>query len=103
MFRISVMYPNREAVKFDFDYYLTKHTELVEKLLKPFGLVKAEVDRGISGGGEQPAPYICVGHIYFDSKDGYDRAVAEVGSIIRADVANFTNAAPIRQISEILA
>jgi len=72
MFRVSVMYPNQEGVKFDIFYYRTKHMELVKNLLKPFGLIKTEVDRGVSGGGNLSAPYVCVGHLYFDSRDGYD-------------------------------
>ncbi len=102
MFRVSVMYPNQEGLRFDIHYYRTKHMELVKNLLKPFGLIKVEVDRGLSGGGSLPAPYVCVGHLYFDSKDGYDRGVAEKGSMLRGDIPNFTNATPIRQISEIL-
>ncbi len=102
MFRVSVMYPNQEGVRFDIHYYRTKHMELVKNLLKPFGLIKVEVDRGLSGGGNLPAPYVCVGHLDFDSKDGYDRGVAEKGSSLRGDIPNFTNATPIRQISEIL-
>jgi uncharacterized protein (TIGR02118 family) len=101
MFRVSVMYPNQEGVKFDFDYYRTKHIALVKRLLKPFGLIKTEVDKGISGGGQQSAPYICIGHLYFETKDGYDRGTAEMGPIIRGDIPNFTNVTPIRQISEI--
>ncbi len=101
MFRVSVMYPNQEGVKFDFDYYRTKHIALVKRLLKPFGLIKTEVDKGISGGGQRPAPYVCVGHLYFETRDGYDRGVAEMGPIIRGDIPNFTNVTPIRQISEI--
>ena len=101
MYRISVMYPNHEGIRFDFNYYRTKHMELVKKLMKPFGLIKTEVDSGISGGGGQPAPYICIGYLYFEAKDGYDRAVAEVGSIARGDIPHFTDAKPIRQISEI--
>ena len=102
MFRVSVMYPNQEGVQFDIVYYRTKHMELVKNLLKPFGLIKTEVDRGASGGGNLPAPYVCVGHLYFDSQDGYDRGVAEKGPIMRGDIPHFTNATPIRQISEIL-
>jgi uncharacterized protein (TIGR02118 family) len=102
MFRVSVMYQNQECVKFDIDYYQTRHMELVKTLLKPFGLIKTEVDRGISGSSGQPAPYVCIGHLYFDSPDGYDRGVAEKGLIIRGDIPNFTNVTPIRQISEIL-
>jgi uncharacterized protein (TIGR02118 family) len=96
------MYPNQEGVKFDLDYYRTKHMELVKRLLKPFGLIKTEVDRGISGGGQEPAPYVCVGHLYFETRDGYDRGVAEKSSMIRGDIPNFTKVTPIRQISEIL-
>lgn len=56
MYKISVMYPNQKAVRFDFNYYQTKHMDLVKKHLKPFGLIKADVEKGISGGGDQPAP-----------------------------------------------
>ena len=101
MFRVSVMYPNQEGVRFDVDYYRTTHMKLVRSLLKPFGLIKTEVDRGLSGGGNLPAPYVCIGHLYFDSADGYDRGVAATGKEIRGDIPNFTNATPVRQISEV--
>ncbi|HYA90209.1 MAG TPA: EthD family reductase [Thermodesulfobacteriota bacterium] len=102
MFRVSVMYPNQGQARFDLNYYRTKHMELVKKLLKPFGLIKTEVDKGISGGSGQSPPYICVGQLYFESEDGYDRGVAQVGSVLRGDIPNFTDVKPIRQISEIL-
>jgi len=75
---------------------------LVTHHLKPFGLIKTEADQGVSGGGDQPAPYICIGYLYFESRDGYDKGTAEAGPIIRGDVSNFTNITPVRQISEIL-
>ena len=102
MFKISIMYPNQEGAKFDFDYYRTTHMELVQKLLKPFGLVKTGVDKGISGGDNHPVPYICIGYLYFESSHGYENGIAEVGSTLRGDIPNFTNMTPIRQISEIL-
>jgi uncharacterized protein (TIGR02118 family) len=96
------MYPNQEGAKFDHDYYRTTHMEMVEKHLKPFGLIRTEVDRGISGGGGQPAPYICIGHLCFKSEDGYEKGIAQHGATLRGDIPNFTNVTPIRQISEIL-
>jgi len=48
MFKVSVMYPNEEGAKFNIDYYRTTHMGLVEKHLKPFGLIKTDVDKGIS-------------------------------------------------------
>ena len=102
MYKVSVMYPNQEGAQFDLPYYQTTHMDLVKQHLKPFGLVKTDVDRGISGGGDQAAPYICIGNLYFDSQDGYDRGIADVGPILRGDIPNFTNITPVRQISEIL-
>ena len=102
MYKVSVMYPKEEGAKFDIDYYRTTHMELVKKHLKPFGLIKTDVDKGISGGGDQQAPFVCIGNLYFDSLDGYDRGIAEAGAILRGDIPNFTNVTPIRQISEIL-
>jgi len=58
------MYPNEEGAKFNIDYYRTTHMELVKKHLKPFGLIKTDVDKGILGGGDQTTPYICIGNLY---------------------------------------
>ncbi len=102
MYKVSIMYPNDQGATFDFEYYRSTHSKLVEEHLKPFGLVKFGIDKGISGGGDQPAPYICIGHLYFETREGYDRGIAEVGSLLRADIPNFTNTTPLRQINEIL-
>lgn len=102
MYKVSLMYPNQEAAEFDFDYYRTTHMQLVAKHLKSFGLIKTGVDKGISGGGDDSPPYICMGHLYFETREGYDKGIAEVGSILRGDIPNFTNIAPQRQISEVL-
>ncbi len=102
MFKVSVMYPNEKGAEFDYEYYKSTHMKLVEEHLKPFGVIKTEVDKGVSGGGDEPAPYICIGHLYFETRDGYDKGIAEKGEILRGDIPNFTNVTPIRQISEVL-
>lgn len=102
MFKVSVMYPNREGARFDLDYYRTTHMALVAKHLKPFGLIKTEVLRGISGGGGGPAPYVCIGSLYFETADGYEKGIAASGGALRGDIPHFTDLAPIRQISEVL-
>ena len=102
MYRVSIMYPAQEGAKFDVDYYRTKHIPLAKKLLAPYGLIRTEIDRGLSGGAGQTPPYVCIGHLYFDSPDGYDRGVTFVGAALRGDIPNFTSVTPSRQISEIL-
>jgi uncharacterized protein (TIGR02118 family) len=103
MIKVSVMYPYEKGAKFDFEYYRTKHMDLVHKNLKSYGLIKTEADRGISGGGDAPPPYVCVGHLYFATRDGYDKGMAQCGPILRGDIPNFTSITPTRQISEVLA
>jgi uncharacterized protein (TIGR02118 family) len=102
MFKVSVMYPNEDGARFDFDYYRTRHMSLAMEHLGPFGLIRTEVNRGLSGGGGQPAPYICIGNLYFNSAEGYERGIAQAGAVLRGDIPNFTNVTPIRLISEIL-
>jgi len=103
MFKVSVMYPNQAGARFDIDYYRTTHMELVIRHLKPFGLVRTEVLKGLSGGGGQPAPYVCIGSLYFETVDGYEKGVAASGGAVRADISNFTDITPVRQISEVVA
>lgn len=102
MFKVSVMYPNQEDARFDFQYYCTTHMGMVRKHLTPYGLVKTGVEKGVSGGSDLPAPYVCIGHLYFEEKEGYNKGMAKWAPLLRRDIPNFTNIIPIRQISEIL-
>ena len=102
MFKVSVLYPYEKGARFDFTYYRTQHMSLVQKHLKPFGLIKTGVDKGISGGGEAPPLYICVGHLYFETAEGYEKGIAQCGAILRGDIPNFTDLKPVRLISEVL-
>ena len=102
MYRINVMYPAADGARFDMDYYRNTHMKLVEEKLKPFGLIRTGVDKGVSGSAGQPAPYVCVGHLYFENAEGYEKGIAEVGSVLRNDITNYTDITPVRQFSEIL-
>jgi uncharacterized protein (TIGR02118 family) len=65
--RVSGMYPSGEGKKFDYDYYVKKHMELVKQRMGG-ALVRLEVDKGVAGGAPgAPAPFTCVGHLYFNS------------------------------------
>lgn len=64
--------------------------------------MKTDVEKGISGGGDQAAPYICIGNLYFETRDGYDMGIVEAGPILWGNISNFTDSTPVRQISEIM-
>ncbi len=103
MIRVTVLYPATEGKKFDDAYYKNKHMPLVTERLKPFGLIRTEVDRGIAGGAPaSSAPYVAVGHVYFNSLDQFQKGMAKHGKEIMDDIPNYTNIPPQIQISEII-
>ena len=101
MIKVSVMYPSGEGTRFDMDYYLEQHFQLVRKLLGS-AVKKAAVEQGISGPlpGSQPA-YIAMGHMWFESVDAFQTAFAQHGQTLMNDIPNYTNAKPTIQVSEV--
>ena len=103
MVRISVQYPSGDGKKFDVDYYVKKHMRLVQQRLGGLGLLRWEVDRGLAGGTPgAPAPFACIGHLYFNTVDEFQAAMKAHGKELVADVPNFTNIQPQFQISEVI-
>ncbi len=101
MIRVMVMYPNKG--KFNMDYYVNSHMKLAQRLFTPYGLVKAEVDRGISSGSpEEAAPYAAIASMIFASMEDFTNAVMAHDTELAADVPNFTNIKPVFQVSEII-
>lgn len=101
MIVVSVMYPTTEGGKFDMDYYNATHIPLVKEAFGPTGLTSVQVLQGLSGPDGKP-PYVAIANLAFESPQalqasmGGPRAAEVVG-----DIANFTDIAPIRQLSTI--
>ncbi|MDA8045767.1 MAG: EthD family reductase [Actinomycetota bacterium] len=94
MIRMSVFYPSGEGSTFDHDYYRDKHVPLC---LSTWGLDGAEIDKGVDG------PYVAAVHFRFDSPQAVQAAMGNPDTAkILADVANYTNIAPVIQTSEIV-
>jgi uncharacterized protein (TIGR02118 family) len=75
----------------------------VQQRIGGLGLRRWEVDKGVAGGAPgAPAPFIAVGHLYFDSVDAFQAAMKPHGKELFADVPNFTNITPQVQIAEII-
>ena len=103
MIKVTVLYPNEEGKKFDFDYYLNKHLPMVQDLLAPMGMQKGEVEKGLSSADpSQPAPFVAVGHLFFETADQVHAAFSTHGSQIMGDIKNYTDIQPTIQIAEVL-
>lgn len=102
MIRLSVVYPNAQGKRFDFGYYADKHVALAKKLLAPYGLVRIEIDKAISGPMGAPAPFACTGHLYFNAIADLQAAMQAHAGDLLADIPNYTDIQPNIQISEVL-
>jgi uncharacterized protein (TIGR02118 family) len=101
MIKVSVMYPNSPEAKFDIDYYCNKHIPMVGELLGD-ALKGGAAESGLAGGApNEPAPFIAMGHLTFDSVEAFQTSFGPHAEQIMADVPNYTNTQPILQISEI--
>lgn len=101
MLRVQVMYPNEPGKKFDMDYYLNKHMIMVNNAIGDLGLVRTEVDKGMGGMGDSPAPFVAIGYMYFEDMETLQKCMAK-GQDMMADLPNFTDIQPQVQISEIV-
>jgi uncharacterized protein (TIGR02118 family) len=103
MIRVTVLYPNEAGKRFDHEYYVNRHMALVRERLKDFGVVRTEVDRGVTGGAPgSPAPYVAVGHVYANSLEGFQKGMAQHGKEILGDIPRYTDIQPQIQVSEII-
>ncbi len=101
MIKISVLYPNNEGAKFDMAYYCQTHMPLVKRLLGA-AVKDMAVDQGIGGFGPgTSAPYIAVGHLFFDSVEAFQTAFEPHAQAIMGDIPNYTNLQPTIQVSEV--
>ncbi len=100
MIRVSVLYPG--GGKFDVDYYINTHMKMVADRVGD-ALIRFEVDKGLSGAAPgSPAPFMAVGHLYFNSVPEFAQAFGQHVGEIMGDVPNFTDAQGQIQISEIV-
>lgn len=98
---ITVLYPNSDGVRFDFDYYKRNHATLIMRLYGR-GIAKYELRRGMSGpDGGKPA-YVATVNFWIGDQKLFDESQAKHTATLVADVANFTNVQPTIQFDEVV-
>jgi uncharacterized protein (TIGR02118 family) len=102
MIKVSVIYPNGPAVRFDHTYYRDRHLPLI-KLRMGAALKYYTIDKGLSGGAPgSPAPFVAACHLMCDSIGAYQSAFGPHAKEISGDIANFTDVTPTVQVSEVI-
>ena len=102
MIKVSVMYPNTPGARFDHAYYRDRHMPLLKQRMGELCKYYT-VDKGLAGGAPgEPAPYVGMCHIYSDSVEAFQSGFGPHAKEILADIANYTDLAPVMQISEVV-
>jgi uncharacterized protein (TIGR02118 family) len=102
MIKVSVMSPNTPGARFNHEYYRDKHMPMVQAKLGP-ALKYYTVDKGLAGGAPgAPATYVGMCHLFFDSVEIFQAGFAPHAQEIMADIPNYTDIAPVIQISEVV-
>ena len=102
MIKMSVYYPANGGSKFDHDYYRTRHMPLIQERLGD-ACLRYEIDKGLAGREPGSAPeFVAACHIYSPTLGTFQEAFSRHRAEIVADVANYTDIAPIVQISEVV-
>ena len=103
MIKVSVLYPNEEDKKFDMDYYTGKHIPLVHSRMDSMGLLRTEVEKGISSADpSSPAPFVAIGVLYFNTVEEVHEVFKTHGREVMGDIPNYTDISPQIQISEVV-
>ncbi len=102
MIKVSVMYPNNAGARFDHDYYREKHMPLVKARMGD-ACKYYTIDKGLAGGAPgAPATYVGMCHIFADSVEAFQKAFGPHAKEIMDDIKNYTDIAPVMQISEVV-
>ena len=102
MIKVSVMYPNTPGARFDHEYYKEKHLPLLKARMGD-ACKSYTIDKGLGGRAPgAPATYVGMCHIFCDSIQSFQTAFGPHAKEIMGDIKNYTDLAPVMQISEVV-
>ena len=102
MIKVSVMYPSKPGMRFDHEYYRTKHLPLIKSRMGA-ALKYYTIDKGLADREGRPlSPYVAMCHLLCDSVEEYQSSFGPHAQKIREDIPNSTDGTSIHQISEVV-
>ena len=99
---VTVLYPNTDGVRFDFDYYVKHHLPMIQRAHGP-AVSSIVLRRGTETPDGGKPPYVATLTITIRDQAAFDRNEEVHRDGMIADVPNFSNVFPVIQIDEIVA
>jgi uncharacterized protein (TIGR02118 family) len=101
MVRVSIFYPSKPGARFDVDYYLNTHMPLaIGTLGSAIKAVSVEIGL-LSGQPGQPPPFTAICAFTCDTVEDFTSAFLPNADVLQGDIPNYTDIAPVIQVSEI--
>jgi uncharacterized protein (TIGR02118 family) len=103
MIKVSILYPDREQYRFEWEYYVNTHMPMSMALLgQHAGYRGVSVERGITGRdpGSRPC-FVAMCHFTFTSVDDFVQAFTPHAGVLERDLSNYTDIQPNIQFSEV--
>ena len=101
MLRVSAVYPNNAGSRFDGEDYVRRHTPFARGLLNPLGLRDLRITLGTATLDGAAPPYWAISEMLFDNREAFDSAMAACSEALFADAPQYTDVAPVLQLSEL--
>jgi len=101
MVKISILYPHSADSTFDMEYYLRTHMPMsLERLRTHPGFIALSVERGVeTPQSGAPPVYVAMCQYTFTTAEDFVAAFMPHAAVLQADIANYTNIAPVIQFS----
>jgi uncharacterized protein (TIGR02118 family) len=94
----------KHGVRFDENYYISKHLPLTGSVMGPHGVTNLEMVRVTAAADGSNPPYQVIFSAYFESAAGLQNAMQSprIGEVL-SDIQNFYDGAPDVLIGEVVA
>ena len=103
MVMISIMYPNKNGLTFDHEYYINTHMPMsIERLSAHAGFRGVSVVRGMAGGMPDSEPaFVAMCQYLFDSLEDFLAAFNPHAAFLQGDMVKYTDIEPTIQMSAV--
>ena len=99
MIKVGVFYPQSNEVRLGL-LPEQSHADGQKRLMPT--MKKVEIEKGVAGGAPgTDATYQCICNLHFNSAEAFQAAFGPHANEIMGDIANYTDAQPVVQISEV--
>lgn len=101
MVKVSILYPNQPGGRFDFDYYLNTHMPMSLRLLGD-AILSASIERGLRDADpDKPPAFVALCQFVTETAEAFEGAFFPHAAVLQGDMPNYTDIAPVIQISRI--